>query len=219
MLIRAEKPQRLLLAALLIGLTVAAVLMTVSGGSGRVLSAWLAPGTILSAELEAYQPVPPHPALPPHWVVGRLLEALRHNHQPVPSAGVKTLWTYSAPHLQGGDAGLLGLIEMFRSPAYAPLTRAVTFRILGQRQEGDHYECLVAVWMPGWPVDRPVLYGLLLGRQVDGPLAGCWLIEGVTPAPRSPLPGGGPLPGPERPRVPPDTRPETLIPPARSMPI
>lgn len=120
----------------------------------------------------------PHPAptLSPTEVVTVVLNALKHNDDPEPDAGIATAFEFASPANREETGPLRRFALMIKNPAYRPMIgfrSAIRGRI---EMDGDRARQRVVI------VGRDgvqVTYMFLLSKQSDGPYANCWMTDGV----------------------------------------
>jgi hypothetical protein len=120
----------------------------------------------------------PHPApsLSPSEVVTIVLNALQHNDEPQPDAGIATTFEFASPANRVATGPLARFALMIKNPAYRAMLdfRSVTRGRL--ELDGDHArQRVVIVGRDG----SQVTYVFLLSKQADGPYANCWMTDGV----------------------------------------
>jgi hypothetical protein len=131
----------------------------------------------------AGEPIGPDPALAPEEVVAIQLEALQHNDDPTPNAGIAQTYALAHPDNKRATGPLPRFEQMIRGPAYSLLLghsahrierlagddRAVRFRVVVETSDGAAVQYL-------WEVRR----------VLEGPHAGAWLTTNVS----APIPAG-----------------------------
>lgn len=128
----------------------------------------------------------PSPRLTPDDVVATVLDALSRNDEPVKDRGINVTFIFSSP----ANRAFVGPVESF-----ADLVRDDTYRpLLNHRHaargiahvSGDRAtERVVITTARG----EKVAYVFTLSLQNDGQYRGCWMTDGVTREPASPLQG------------------------------
>ena len=130
--------------------------------------------------------VAPSPQLTPDEVVGIVLDALARNDVPVKDHGISVTFAFSSP----ANRAFVGPIESF-----ADLVRDDTYRpLLNHRHAargvvhvtGDRATVRVVITTSS---GERVAYLFALSLQNDGQYKGCWMTDGVTREPPSPLSG------------------------------
>lgn len=126
----------------------------------------------------AFASATPHPApsLSPTEVVTIVLNALQHNDDPQPDAGIATTFEFASPANRVATGPLARFALMIKNPAYRVM---LGFRsaMRGRLElDGDHArQRVVIVGHDG----AQVAYVFLLSKQPDGPYANCWMTDGV----------------------------------------
>ncbi|WP_049935200.1 DUF4864 domain-containing protein [Haloplanus natans] len=118
----------------------------------------------------------PDPSYGPERVVGIQLEALAHNDDPIPNAGIKTAYNFASPANRRQTGPLDRFVRMVESPQYAPLIDhkdAVSGPLERQGSRADQHVTLTG------PDGRTVTYRFGVSKQSGGPLDGCWLTDRV----------------------------------------
>ncbi len=120
----------------------------------------------------------PHPApsLTPTEVVTIVLNALKHNDDPRPDAGIATVFEFASPANRIATGPLPRFAGMIKNPAYRVMLgyRSATRGRL--ELDGPHArQRVVIVGQDG----SQVTYVFLLSKQPDGPYADCWMTDGV----------------------------------------
>jgi hypothetical protein len=128
----------------------------------------------------------PSPRLTPDDVVAIVLGALARNDQPTKDHGISVTFAFSSP----ANRAFIGPIESF-----ADLVRDDTYRpLLNHRHasrgpahvNGDRATVRVVITTAG---GERVAYLFALSLQNEGTYKGCWMTDGVTREPPSPLAG------------------------------
>ena len=120
----------------------------------------------------------PHPApsLSPGDVVTIVLNALKHNDDPRPDAGIATTFEFASPANREATGPLPRFATMIKNPAYRAMLgfRSVT---RGRLELDGHHarQRVVIVGQDG----SQVTYVFVLSKQADGPFANCWMTDGV----------------------------------------
>jgi uncharacterized protein DUF4864 len=120
----------------------------------------------------------PHPApsLTPADVVGIVLNALQHNDDPTPDAGIATTFEFASPANREETGPLERFASMIKNPAYRPM---LGFRSATRaRIEIDANHARQRVVLVGKDGSQ-VTYVFLLTKQAEGPYANCWMTDGV----------------------------------------
>ena len=120
----------------------------------------------------------PHPApsLSPSQVVTIVLNALQHNDDPSPDAGIATTFEFASPANRVQTGPLQRFALMIKNPAYRVMLEFKTAKRGRLEIDGDHAkQRVVIVGRDG----SQVTYVFLLSKQSDGPFANCWMTDGV----------------------------------------
>jgi hypothetical protein len=129
----------------------------------------------------------PEPSLSPSQVVSIVLNALQHNDDPQPDAGIATTFEFASPANREETGPLPRFALMIKNPAYRVMLgfRRATRGPL--EQDGSRArQRVVIVGRDG----SEVTYVFLLSKQSDGPYANCWMTDAVIRQKEAePLPG------------------------------
>jgi hypothetical protein len=120
----------------------------------------------------------PHPApsLSPGEVVTIVLNALQHNDDPQPDAGIATTFEFASPANRLETGPLQRFALLIKTPAYRVMLGFRTARRDRLEIDGSHAkQRVVIVGRDG----SQVTYVFLLSKQSDGPFANCWMTDGV----------------------------------------
>ena len=121
---------------------------------------------------------PPHPtpSLSPTQVVTIVLNALQHNDDPRPDAGIATTFEFASPANREETGPLQRFASMIKNPAYRAM---LDFRSATRARleiDGNHArQRVIIVGRDG----SQVTYVFLLSKQAEGPFANCWMTDGV----------------------------------------
>jgi hypothetical protein len=142
-------------------------------------------GLVLAAALSGPRPSLPAPAsgLDPGAAVRLQLEALAHNDEPFPDAGIEATWAFASPENRAATGPLEHFRAMFRGGLYGPMIDHRAARYSETRQIGDR--ALVGVVLTGADGDRRG-YLFQLSRHDGAPCRGCWMTDAVMPMPVGP---------------------------------
>ena len=163
--------------AALIGLLLALVASGV--GAQQTQAADTPPRAAVAAHASA-----PDPTLGPEEVVAVVLEALAQNDQPTKDRGIEVTFSFASP----ANRAMIGPVDRFgdlvREEVYRPLlyhshAARGTMKVAGDRAQ----QRVIITSATG----ERVVYTFTLSRQADGPFRGCWMTDGVTREPPSPL--------------------------------
>lgn len=138
----------------------------------------LGAGAILSAPtvLMLGRDTAPAPSLGPDAVVGIVLNALRHNDDPVADHGIAVAFAFTSPENHDVTGPIDRFKALVKSSAYRPMighARADRGPIL---VEAEHARERVAITGPH---GERAVYMFLLSRQDTGLYKGCWMADGV----------------------------------------
>lgn len=133
------------------------------------------------------QPLP-HPELTAPEVVRIQLDAMAHNDDPMPNAGIATAFRFASPDNRRLTGPLDRFTAMVRGESYRDLLDHRSAELLSPMETPAH--TLVPVRL----VSRDgveVRYLFVLTRQGDGDCSGCWMTDAVMPVdrpePRNPI--------------------------------
>ena len=131
----------------------------------------------------------PHPApsLSPAEVVAIVLNALQHNDDPSPDAGIATTFEFASPANREETGPLERFALLIKNPAYRVMLDFRTATRGRLEIDGNHARQRVAI------VGRDgtqVTYVFLLSKQPEGPYANCWMTDGVIRQKEPELPRG-----------------------------
>jgi hypothetical protein len=118
----------------------------------------------------------PSPDLSPERVVQFQVEALRHNDDPKPDAGIEKTFRFASPTNKLATGPLEKFTKIVRSPTYAPMLNSLSTAITWSQVEGR--EARVAVAIEGGD-GAHVGYLFILSKQMEGEFRGCWMTDGV----------------------------------------
>lgn len=131
----------------------------------------------------------PHPAptLSPAEVVTIVLNALQHNDDPQPDAGIATTFEFASPANREETGPLQRFALMIKNPAYRIMLDFRTATRGRLELDGNHArQRVVIVGRDG----TQVTYVFLLSKQPEGPYANCWMTDGVIRQKEPELPRG-----------------------------
>lgn len=122
----------------------------------------------------------PAAALGPAEAVRLQLEALAHNDEPYPGAGVQATWAFASPANRAATGPLPHFRTMFEGRLYGPMVDHVAARFSAARRVGER--ALVGVVLTAADGrDRGYLFQL--SRQDTDDCVGCWMTDSVLPVP------------------------------------
>jgi hypothetical protein len=122
----------------------------------------------------------PAAALGPAEAVRLQLEALAHNDDPFPGAGIQATWAFASPANRAATGPLPHFRAMFEGRLYGPMVDHVAARYSAPRRVGA--QALVGVVLTAAD-GRERGYLFQLSRQVTDECAGCWMTDSVMPVP------------------------------------
>lgn len=125
----------------------------------------------------AQEAMQPSPEFAPERVVAIQLEALQHNDEPQPDAGIEQTWAFAHPDNRAATGPLARFARMIRSPAYAPLLNHRHHSIEQVGETGATAEFIVTVVTLAGPV---LDYRWVVKRIESGDLAGTWMTSAVS---------------------------------------
>jgi hypothetical protein len=120
----------------------------------------------------------PHPApsLSASQVVSIVLNALQHNDDPQPDAGIATTFEFASPANRVETGPFQRFALMIKNPAYRVMLGFRSATRSPVETDGNHArQRVVIVGRDG----SQVTYVFLLSKQADGPYANCWMTDGV----------------------------------------
>jgi hypothetical protein len=143
---------------------------------------------LLAIALAATAAAPhPAPSLSPGEVVTIVLNALQHNDDPSPDAGIATTFEFASPANREETGPLHRFALMIKNPAYRVMLDFRTATRGRLEMDGSHArQRVVIVGRDG----TQVTYVFLLSKQPDGPYANCWMTDGVIRQREPELPRG-----------------------------
>lgn len=120
----------------------------------------------------------PHPApsLTPTEVVTIVLNALKHNDDPRPDAGIETTFEFASPANREATGPLARFALVIKNPAYRAMLGFKSATRARLELDGTHARQRVVIIGPD---GTRVTYVFLLSKQPDGPYANCWMTDGV----------------------------------------
>ncbi len=146
----------------------------------------IAVGSLRTAEAGA--DLAPTPALSPSDVVRYQLDALQHNDEPAPDAGIAKVFRFASPANKEVTGPLDHFAQIVRSPAYAVLLNARSSVIASTRIDANRAEVTVKVISNSGMESS---FAFILSKQTEGDLRGCWMTDSVLQVgPEQPADGG-----------------------------
>lgn len=125
---------------------------------------------------ERAAPVEPSPKLSPEEVVKIQLDALKHNNEPVPDAGIATTFKFASPDNQRVTGPLPRFIKLVHNPMYEDMLEHTAADLSPIKQRGDVAQQIVILTTKS---GTRVGYVFELSRQRGGRYDGCWMTDGV----------------------------------------
>ena len=136
---------------------------------------------LLAVLLFAAAPAPsdepqPSPDLSPEEVVRLQVEALQHNDEPHPDAGIEAAFRFASPSNRRATGPIDRFTEMVKGPAYSAMLGFERAEYGEMRVDGDQAAQRVTLVQPD---GRRVSYVFGLSKQSGGEYAGCWMTDSV----------------------------------------
>jgi len=136
--------------------------------------------------------VKPDPEYTPRDVVQIQLDALQHNDDPSPDAGIAVAFRFASPNNQQQTGPLEKFARMIKGPVYGVMIDHQSADFAPVEVVKDQARQLVRLTS----ADGAVAYfAFILRKQPDGPFKDCWLTDGVmrlqpaqAPSPDAPSP-------------------------------
>jgi hypothetical protein len=120
--------------------------------------------------------VGPSPSLAPADVVNLQLQALQHNDDPAPNAGIAKVFRFASPANKEVTGPLAHFEQIVRSPAYAVMINARSSQITKTNIEGNRAEVTVIIVSN---VGGQSGFTFILSKQSDGDFRDCWMTDSV----------------------------------------
>lgn len=149
--------------------------------SALALSALLLSAAVLFAAAPDADPEP-SPDLSPADVVRAQVQALQHNDDPRPDAGIEAAFRFASPGNRAATGPLPRFARMVRGPVYGDMLGFASAEYGEVAVEGDRAAQRVTLVQDD---GRRVTYVFTLSRQVGGAYDGCWMTDGVARRPPS----------------------------------
>ena len=131
----------------------------------------------ITGHAAAAELISPDPALAPGEVVAIQLDALKHNDDPTPNAGIAQTFALAHPNNKRVTGPLPRFEMMIRSPAYRPLLGHLSHQI--ERVAGNDMIVRFKVVVET-PTGDAVKYLWEVSRVREGPDEGAWLTTNVS---------------------------------------
>jgi len=122
----------------------------------------------------------PNPNLTPQQVVEFQLDALRHNDEPTPDAGIERSFRFASPSNRLVTGPLAHFSEIVHSTAYSPLLKSQASEVRGVVVQEDQARVYVTVTSANG-AQRNFLF--MLSRQGEGDYHDCWMTDSVMKLP------------------------------------
>ncbi|MEE4299895.1 MAG: DUF4864 domain-containing protein [Pseudomonadales bacterium] len=137
---------------------------------------------VAAAQVARHDRAVPKPAqaLGPAEVVRLQLEALAHNDEPFPGAGVEATWAFASPANRAATGPIAHFRSMFEGRLYGPMIDHLAARYSAARLVGGR--ALVGVVLTATD-GRERGYLFQLSRQDTAACGGCWMTDSVIPVP------------------------------------
>jgi hypothetical protein len=122
--------------------------------------------------------ITPGPKLSPEDVVRYQVNALQHNDDPHPDAGIERTFRFASPSNKSVTGPLEHFVSIVKSAAYLPMINNRGSAVVGSRVDGDHAKVAIKIT----PYDGPQLtYLFVLTKQHEGDFDDCWMTDSVLP--------------------------------------
>jgi hypothetical protein len=137
----------------------------------------------------------PDPEYTPRDVVQIQLDALQHNDDPSPDAGIAIVFRFASPQNQQQTGPLPKFTQMIKGPVYAVMLNYQSADFAPVQVVKNQARQLIRLTASDGTV---AYFAFLLQKQSDGPFKNCWMTDGVVRlAPPAPPPDDAePLPPP-----------------------
>ena len=122
-------------------------------------------------------PLTPHPDLTPQQVIAAQLEALRHNDDPGPDAGIATAFGFASAANRRATGPVARFAQLLKNPLYRPMLGHASAQFGPTQQDGDIARTQVVLFGGDGQV---MAYDFTLSRDAT---TGCWLTDSVMVAP------------------------------------
>jgi hypothetical protein len=118
----------------------------------------------------------PSPDLSPEEVVRLQVEALQHNDEPHPDAGIEAAFRFASPENKRATGPLDRFTEMVKGPVYGAMLGFERAEYGEMRVEGDQAAQRITLVQPD---GQRVSYVFGLSKQSGGEYDGCWMTDSV----------------------------------------
>jgi Domain of unknown function (DUF4864) len=122
----------------------------------------------------------PNPNLTPQQVVEFQLDALRHNDEPTPDAGIERSFRFASPSNRLVTGPLTHFSEIVHSAAYSPLLKSQASEVRGVVVQADQARVYVTVTAAN---GAQLNFLFMLSRQGEGDYRDCWMTDSVMKLP------------------------------------
>ena len=122
--------------------------------------------------------IQPDRSLTPEQVVTIQLEALQHNDEPHPDAGIEQTWTLAHPDNKRATGPLARFSGMLKSPAFRPMLNHHAHSIEVARRNAAEVTFIVMIETRA---ARAIGYEWTVEKVRAGKDAGCWMTTIVSP--------------------------------------
>jgi hypothetical protein len=122
----------------------------------------------------------PNPNLTPQQVVEFQLDALRHNDEPTPDAGIERSFRFASPSNRLVTGPLTHFSEIVHSTAYSPLLESHASEVRGVIVQEDQARVYVTVTSAN---GAQLNFLFMLSRQGEGDYHDCWMTDSVMKLP------------------------------------
>lgn len=120
----------------------------------------------------------PTPDLPPQEVVRVQVEALAHNDEPYPDAGIEAAFRFASPANKAATGPLERFRTLFDAPSYGPMIGHEGAQYSEPQVEANRARVGVILTTGD---GKRVGYLFRLSKQSRAPHAGCWMTDAVIP--------------------------------------
>ena len=121
-------------------------------------------------------PTDPNPKLSPADVVSAQLQALKHNDDPEPDAGIRTTFRFASPSNRSHTGPVERFIRMVKSEEYAAMLNYQSdLRSEVMVQQGAARQKVTLIDSAG----KQATYVFILSKQAGPPCSGCWMTDSV----------------------------------------
>jgi hypothetical protein len=122
----------------------------------------------------------PNPGLSPQQVVEFQLDALRHNDEPTPDAGIQRSFRFASPSNRLVTGPLSHFSEIVHSAPYSALLGSQASDVRGVIVQGSEAKVYVSVTSAS---GSQLNFLFLLSRQSQGDYRDCWMTDSVLKLP------------------------------------